>query len=300
MENLKQKAITALPIIALAWISFAWGTTWVASKEGVRHMPAIQLVAIRQFLGGTFFLIFFIIKGTKWPRREHWKSILILCFLNFICSNALSTWGLKYMSSGLGAIMGTIFPLWLVIIQIIKKEYVPRIAIMGLLVCFSGICVIFYEHLTDFLNPEFVFGIILSLIATFTWALCSYYTRTYATAFNPYFSLGLQMFISSILLYSACVATQTDIPIATIPIRSWYAIAYLVIIGSIITFVAFVYAVQKLPPTMSSVYAYVNPIVALLVGVWLFDEHLTWAIGIGCIITLFGLFIVNKSIRRNG
>ncbi len=298
MENLKQKTLSLLPIIALVWICFAWGTTWVASKEGVRYMPAIQLVAIRQFLGSIVFIVFFVIKKAKWPRKEQWRSILILCFLNFICSNALSTWGVKYISSGLGAIIGTVFPLWLVVIQIVKKEYVSRMAILGLLVCFSGICVIFYEHLTDFLNPEFVFGIILSLIATFTWALCSYYTRSYATTFNPYFSLGIQMFISSILLYSACIVTKTDIPIATIPLKSWYSIAYLVVIGSIITFIAFVYVLQKLPPTMSSLYAYVNPIVALLVGVWLFDELLTWAIVIGCSITLVGLFIVNRSIKK--
>jgi drug/metabolite transporter (DMT)-like permease len=285
-------------MLALIWISFAWGTTWIASKEGVRYMPAIQLVAIRQFLGGLAFVIFFTLKGTPWPRKKDWRNILILCFLNFICSNALSTWGVKYITSGLGAIIGTIFPLWLVLIQMIKKEYVPKSAIIGLLVCFTGICVVFYEHLLDFLNPSFVFGIALSVIATFTWALCSYYTRTYAQEFNPYFSLGIQMLLSSILLYSACVATGSNIPVAAIPLKSWYAIAYLVVIGSIITFIAFVYVLQNLPPTLSSLYAYVNPIVALILGVLFFNEPFTWFIGIGCSITLLGLFVVNRAIKK--
>jgi drug/metabolite transporter (DMT)-like permease len=298
LKNLKQKTLAALPVIALIWISIAWGTTWIASKEGVKHMPAIQLVAIRQFLGATIFIVFFLFKKAKWPNKTQWKSILILCFLNFICSNALSTWGVKYISSGLGAIIGTIFPLWLVVIQLVKKEYVPRNAILGLLVCFSGICVVFYEHLADFLNPNFVFGIILSVIATFTWALCSYYTRSYAQDFNPYFSLGIQMFISSILLYSICVATNNTIPVEAIPSKSWYAIAYLVIIGSVMTFIAFIYVLQKFPPTMSSLYAYVNPIVALLLGVLFFKEPLTWYIAIGCGITLTGLYFVNRSLRK--
>jgi drug/metabolite transporter (DMT)-like permease len=285
-------------MLALIWISFAWGTTWIASKEGVRYMPAIQLVAIRQFLGGLAFVVFFTIKGTPWPRKKDWRNILILCFLNFICSNALSTWGVKYITSGLGAIIGTIFPLWLVLIQMVKKEYVPKSAIIGLLVCFTGICVVFYEHLLDFLNPSFVFGIVLSIIATFTWALCSYYTRTYAQEFNPYFSLGIQMLLSSVLLYSACVATGSNIPVAAIPIKSWYAIAYLVVIGSIITFIAFVYVLQNLPPTLSSLYAYVNPIVALILGVLFFNEPFTWFIGIGCSITLLGLFVVNRAIKK--
>jgi drug/metabolite transporter (DMT)-like permease len=298
VEKLKQTILQSLPMIALVWISIAWGTTWIASKEGVRYMPAIQLVAIRQFLGATAFLLFFLIKREKLPTKKQWKSILILCFLNFICSNALSTWGVKYISSGLGAIIGTIFPLWLVLIQIIKKESVPQKAIFGLVICFSGICVVFYEHLTDFLNPDFVFGIILSVIATFTWALCSYYTRSYAQDFNPYFSLGIQMFLSSILLYGACIATGSNIPIASIPDKSWYAIAYLVVIGSIFTFIAFVYVLQKLPPTLSSLYAYANPIVALLLGVLFFKEEFTWFIGVGCTITLFGLYIVNRTLKK--
>jgi drug/metabolite transporter (DMT)-like permease len=298
LKNLKQKILKSLPIIALIWISIAWGTTWIASKEGVKYMPAIQLVAIRQFLGATIFIVFFLFKKAKWPNKTQWKSILVLCFLNFICSNALSTWGVKYISSGLGAIIGTIFPLWLVVIQLVKKEYVPRNAILGLLVCFSGICFVFYEHLADFLNPNFVFGIILSVIATFTWALCSYYTRSYAQDFNPYFSLGIQMLLSSILLYSVSIATNNTIPIAEIPNKSWYAIAYLVIIGSVMTFIAFIYVLQKFSPTMSSLYAYVNPIVALILGVLFFKEPLTWYIAIGCTITLTGLYFVNRSLRK--
>ncbi len=288
-----------MPVIALVWISFAWGTTWIASKEGVRYMPAIQLVAIRQFLGATVFLSFFIFKKAKWPNKSQWKSIFVLCFLNFICSNALSTWGVKYISSGLGAIIGTIFPLWLVLIQVVKKQYVPRNAIWGLLVCFLGICVIFYDHLADFLNPDFVFGIVLSVIATFTWALCSYYTVSYAQNFNPYFSLGIQMFISSILLYGICIGTNNTIPIDAIPVKSWYAIAYLVLIGSVMTFVAFIYVLQKFPPTVSSLYAYVNPIVALLLGVLFFKEPLTIAIGLGGILVLCGIYLVNLSIKKN-
>ncbi|MFM2327860.1 MAG: hypothetical protein RIR31_2062, partial [Bacteroidota bacterium] len=109
----KQKAL-----LALAWVCFFWGTTWLASKEGVRHMPAIQLCAIRQLLGGIIYLIYFIVKKHPWPKGKQWGAILILSFLNFMLSNGLSTWGVQYISSGLGAIIGAIFPLWLVIIAL--------------------------------------------------------------------------------------------------------------------------------------------------------------------------------------
>ncbi|HKH60273.1 MAG TPA: DMT family transporter, partial [Flavitalea sp.] len=82
--------------IALGLVSFFWGTTWIASKEGVRHMPALQLAGLRQLAGGFLYLIFFMSKGRVWPRGREWRSIIILSFLNFMLSNALSTWGVKY------------------------------------------------------------------------------------------------------------------------------------------------------------------------------------------------------------
>lgn len=288
-----------LPYIALIWLCIGWGTTWIASKEGVKHMPALQLVAIRQLFGALAFLgFFFIFKKITWPTKAQWKTILVLCFLNFICSNALSTWGVKYISSGLGAIIGTIFPLFLVGIQYINKEMVPKKAIYGLGICFMGICVVFYDYLSDFGKPEFIFGIIASVTAAFTWALCAFYTRNYANTYNPYLSLGIQMLISSVLIYSICFFTHQTIPINKIPENSWLAIAYLVIIGSILTFIAFIYALQTLPPTLSSTYAYINPIVAILLGVWQFEEKLTINMLVGVGVVLTGLYLVNMAIRN--
>ncbi|WP_310559575.1 EamA family transporter, partial [Flavobacterium sp.] len=106
-----------LPILALCWVSFFWGTTWLASKEGVKYMPALQLAGIRQFIGGILYVGFFLYKKTPWPKGKQWKVIFILSILNFVLSNGLSTWGVKYISSGLGAIIGAIFPLWIVLIS---------------------------------------------------------------------------------------------------------------------------------------------------------------------------------------
>jgi len=88
--------------LALAWTCFFWGTTWIASKVGVTHMPAIQLCAIRQLLGGGVYLLYFIITKHPWPKGKQWGTILVLSVLNFMLSNGLSTWGVQYISSGLG------------------------------------------------------------------------------------------------------------------------------------------------------------------------------------------------------
>jgi drug/metabolite transporter (DMT)-like permease len=287
-----------LPILALCWVSFFWGTTWIASKVAVETMPAFQMAGIRQGIGGILYVGYFLFKKTPWPKGEQWKTILILSILNFVCSNGLSTWGVKYISSGLGAIIGAIFPLWIVLIMLFKGEKINRLSILGFLVSFGGICFIFYEHLADFINPDFRFGIFLSLLATVTWAFGSLYTKKKAASFNPYFSLGLQMVISSFFILTVTEVTNTGVRIASIPAQSWWAMAYLVIIGSVLTFIAFIYALQKLSPEISSIYAYINPIVAVLFGTLLFGEPLTFFIAVGGIITLIGLYLVNYSIRK--
>lgn len=287
-----------MPILALCWVSFFWGTTWLASKEGVKHMPALQLAGIRQFIGGFLYVCFFLYKKTPWPKGKQWKTIIILSILNFVLSNGLSTWGVKYISSGLGAIIGAIFPLWIVLITVFRGEKIARLSILGLIVSFAGVCVIFYDHLADFIKPDFRFGIFLSLFSTLTWAYGTLYTRKKAASFNPYFSLGLQMVISSTILLAITGATGTGVSITAIPAISWWAIGYLTIIGSVLTFIAFIYALQNLPAHISSVYAYINPIVAVLLGAMIFGEPLTMAIAIGGGVTLCGLYLVNYSIRK--
>lgn len=287
-----------LPILALCWVSFFWGTTWIASKEGVKYMPALQLVAIRQFLGATLYLSYFIFKKTTWPKGKQWQTIFILSILNFVLSNGLSTWGVKYISSGLGAIIGALVPLWVVIISLFNGEKLLKLAIVGLVLGFAGVCVIFYEHLSDFLIFDFRFGIIISIISTLTWAFATLYTKKKAASFNPYFSLGIQMFISSILLFAYLGATGSAVRLSSIPMISWISIGYLVLFGSVLTFIAFIYALQHLPAEINSIYAYINPIIAVLLGAYVFGEPLTFSIAVGGIITLLGLYLVNQSIRN--
>lgn len=291
-------SVISLPILALCWVSFFWGTTWLASKEGVKHVPALQLAAIRQFIGGSLYLLFFIYKKTAWPKGKQWKTILILSLLNFVLSNGLSTWGVKYISSGLGAIIGALFPLWIVIISYFRGVSLARLSVIGLLISFGGICLVFYDYLPDFFKPDFRFGLFLSLLSTLTWAFGTVYTRKKAASFNPYFSLGLQMFLSSILLFAFTGATGTSVSLTAIPAIAWWSIGYLVVIGSVLTFIAFIYCLQHLPVELNSIYAYINPVVALLLGALLFNEPLTIKIIFGGAITLIGLYVVNRSIKN--
>jgi drug/metabolite transporter (DMT)-like permease len=303
--TIHKKGTRSKAIFALVLVCFLWGTTWIASKEGVRHMPALQLVGIRQLIGGLCFVAFFLVKGTKLPRGKEWIPVLVLTFLNFIMSNALSTWSVKYISAGLGAIMGAIFPLWLVVIGLFaSRERIPNKAIMGLLLGFGGVCIIFYEHLNDFVNPDFRFGILLSLIATWTWAFATVYTKQQAAHFNPYFSLGLQMLISGTTLMIFTKVTNSPsvpsfIPFSDIPWQSWVSIGYLVVFGSLIAFIAYLYALQHLPTEQASIYAYINPVVAVLAGWMVFEEKLSVFIAVGGAVALLGVYLVNKAFKAS-
>jgi drug/metabolite transporter (DMT)-like permease len=286
------------PVLALIWVCFFWGTTWIASKEGVKNIPAIQMCAMRQLFGGTLYLLYFGFTKHPWPKGKQWVTILILSILNFMLTNTLSTWGVKYISSGLGAIIAAIVPLWIVIITMFQGHRLPVKAITGLLLGFGGVCIIFYDHLKDFLFADFRFGIFLSLAASISWAFGSVYTKKHAAGFNPYFSMGLQMIISAIALSGVTYATGDMINIADIPLNGWMAISYLVIIGSVLTFIAYVYMLQLLPTSQASIYAYINPVVAVLLGAIIFNEKLNVYVAIGGAVTISGVYLVNNSFSK--
>jgi len=297
--TIHKKGTRSKAIFALALVCFLWGTTWIASKEGVKHMPALQLASIRQLIAGFLYVGFFLYKKIPLPKGKEWKPVLVLSFLNFIMSNGLSTLALRYeITAGLGAIIGAIFPLWIVVIGLfVSKEKMPTKAVIGMLLGFAGVCVIFYDHLTDFLDPKFQLGIVFSIIATWTWAIATLYTKQQAASYNPYFSLGLQMLISGICLTAFTTATGSAVPLSAIPWESWAAIAYLIIFGSLIAFICYLYALQNLPTEQASLYAYVNPIVAVLCGWIVFGEKVTIFIIIGGLVTLLGVYLVNRAFK---
>jgi drug/metabolite transporter (DMT)-like permease len=297
--TIRKKGTRAKAIFALAVVSILWGTTWLASKQGVKHMPALQLAGIRQFIGGSLYLIYFFVKGYSFPKLKEIGPLFILAFLNFVCANGLSTWGVKYISAGLGSIIGAIFPLWMVIIGLFSsKEKIPSKAIIGLILGFAGVCIIFYDHLKDFLVPDFRFGILLSIAATWTWAFGSLFTKQQAAKFNPYFGLGFQMVIAGVSLLIISSFDKNVLPLIAIPYQSWLAIAYLVIFGSVIAFVCYLYSLQHLPTEQASIYAYINPIVAVLLGAFIFDEKLTAVLAVGGLVTLYGVYMVNKAFKK--
>lgn len=288
--------------LALSITSIVWGTTWVASKIGVASIPALQMAYIRQFLGGLSFVLFFMLyKKLSFPTRKEFIWLLIMALLMFVVANGFSTWSLQYIPTGLSALVGALYPLSVVIIEMIffKNRNLSILTFIGLLLGITGIGIVFYENAFHHRPDGFIFGVGLSVTAMLAWSIGTIMIARNKFNMNPYYATGWQMLISSFILCIAAETTQPTVSILHIPWSAWAAIAYLVLLGSILSFVAFIYSMKKLPAAISSLYAYINPLVAMVTAAILLNEKLTIYILWGAIVTLAGVFLVNYSIKKN-
>ena len=282
--------------------SIVWGTTWVASKIAVMDMPALQMASIRQFFGGSFFVVFFLFyKKIGLPGRKQFGWLLMMSLLMFVMANGLSTWSLNYIPTGLSALIGALYPLSVVIIErfFFKVKNMTPLTFVGLLLGITGIGIVFYENAFQKHPDGFLFGVLLSVTAMLAWSVGTIFIVRNKVNMNPYYAIGWQMLIGSFILFIAAHTFQPAVPLAAITTKSWLAITYLVLAGSLLAFVAFIYSMKKLPAAVSSLYAYINPLVAMVAAYFVVDEKLTMNILWGAIVTLVGVFLVNYSIKRN-
>lgn len=292
-------ASTKKAYLALLVVCIVWGVSWVGTKEAVRFMPPLQMVGIRQIIAGLAYILYFIWRGDAFPKGKDWYPILLLSALNFMISNGLATVGVKYTTAGISAILGALFPLWLIIILTLRgKNSIPRLAWIGIILGFGGVCIVFYEHIAELFDSTFQIGIVLGLLAALAWAFGTIYTKEFAIDFNPYHSIGWQMVISGVVLNIIVNITGDVIPLREVRLYTWGAIAFLVIISSIIAFIAYLYALQKLPTSLVSIYAYINPIVAVITGSFFIQERITLVMLSGAVITLTGVYLVNRSLKK--
>ena len=285
--------------LALTLTSIIWGTTWVASRIGVQHVPGLQISYIRQFIAGSLLLIFFFIRGEKLPTWQQFRWLFVLSIFTFVLSNGFSTWSVKYVSSGLAALISALYPLCVVIIEMIffKRNNNTSLTFIGLFIGLAGVAIVFYENAFHEQPEGYSYGVILGVIAMIGWSIGTIYIARNKYQMNPYYAIGWQMFFGSFLICLLALTTNNNIPFIEIPSQTWIVIAYLVSFGSVVAFVAFIYTVKYLSPAIASLYAYINPLVAMIVGSILLDEPLTFNLIIGALITLAGVYIVNYSIK---
>ena len=286
--------------IALAVTSIVWGTSWIASRIAVQQVPAFEVAAIRQFIAGTLFAGFFLVKGEKLPSLQQLKWMAGMSVLLFVAANGLATMGVQYISSGLAALIAALYPLSVVIIERVfyKNTKITGFTFLGILLGISGIGLVFYEHTFHTQNPGYWIGVGVSILAMLSWSVGTIFIARKKMNINPYYATGVQMFFASFILLAIALISGKTIPVSQIPLKTWLAIAYLVVFGSILAFIAFIYTMKYLEPSIAALYAYINPIVATIIGSFLIKEALTLNILLGSLITLIGVYIVNQSLRK--
>ncbi len=281
-------------------VSFFWGTTYLASRISAQHIPGLFVAGVRQFVSGVLLVTYFKSMGYAWPDKKSWIKIAIQGVLLLCISNGLFTWAMEYIDSGLGAIIAGLVPLFVALFSILLLRFArfTPLMIAGLLVGFGGIVTIFYQHFTQLSNSKYSFGIGLAVIATISWSFGTVFASRYKPKTEILFSVGLQMLIAGCIMLFVCGISGKYVNLTQDHSNALWSLLYLIVIGSLLTYSAYVFAVSKLPATQVSVYAYINPIVAVFLGWLILHEQISMNVVTGTLITLGGVYLVNREFKK--
>lgn len=217
-----------------------------------------------------------------------------------VLGNGLVTWAEMYVPSGLAAIICSLTPIWIVGFNSFTKgkEILNAKIVFGFIICLLAQVLIFRNSLADFSSANYTIGIVFVLIANMAWALGSVYSKNHKTETHPLFGAGLQMISGGVIL-QIIGASMGEWSHFSPNADAWWSLAYLITFGSILAYGCYMYILKQMPATIVSTYAYINTIVAVVLGwLWL-NELLTWDMLAGVIITIAGLWLVNKGYNKN-
>ncbi|MEQ1584737.1 MAG: EamA family transporter [Cyclobacteriaceae bacterium] len=289
------KKETLLAYFCLAGICLIWGTTFLVMRIGVMHFPPFLFAAIRQLTAGLLLCSFILLfRKEKFPSLNTLRIQAFRGFLMITCGNGLVSWAEVFVPSGLAAIICSTMPVMVILINLsVNRSELPNWIIgIGVVTGLSGILLVFSEFLSDFANPNYRMGIILIFIATITWAVGSILTKRTIQNSNPFLNAGLQMFFGGLFCIPFSVGFD-NLNNVVWTSEVVFALAYLILIGSVTAFSMYAYTLSKLPITIASLYSYVNPLVAVVLGWFVLEEKLNLKIGIAFLVTVTGIYLVN-------
>ncbi len=283
--------------LSLALICIIWGTTYTAIKYAILDFPPFLLVGIRQTAAGLLLLFLAFGSGkTQMPQPRYMALQALTGLATITGGNGFITWGMQYVSSGLAAIIGSLTPVLVVLFSLAwhGKERIHGRMVMGVLFGFGGLALIFREGWQDFIRPEYRWGIAGCFASCITWSLGTVMAKQWnSNSVSPLLNAGLQItagglggFALSLFFDSTHTIHHTT--------QGWISVAYLTVIGSALAFTLYMFVLKHLSATISSLYTYINPVVAILLGWALLGERLTpWEV-VGMAVTIVGVWIVNS------
>lgn len=286
--------------LALALICIIWGTTYTAIKYAIEDFPPYLLVGVRQTAAGLLLLALALgSKGTVLPNRLYILRQSLTGLATITGGNGLITWGMQYVSSGLAAIIGSLTPVMVVLFSLVWHggERISARTVVGVLLGFAGLALVFHEGWQDFAKPDYRWGIAGCFGSCLTWSLGTVMAKQWnSPKIRPLLNAGIQVtagglggFVLSVLFDPTHHIDHS--------VNGWISVAYLALIGSALAFTLYMFVLRHLSATISSLYTYINPIVAILLGWALLGERLTAWEGVGMAITIIGVWVVNSSRR---
>ncbi|HEY9006544.1 DMT family transporter [Ohtaekwangia sp.] len=282
--------------LALAAICIIWGTTYLVMRMAVVEFPPFLFVSVRQIIAGFILAGFMLTIGkVKLAGRAYIIRQAIAGFFMITLGNGLVAWAEVHIPSGVAAVICSLMPVMVIIINLsINKDERPTVPIMlGVAIGMVGIVLIFSEYINQFTNIEYILGIVVTFVAVISWAGASIWLKKHSEQSNPFLNAGLQMFFGGIWMIPLSLIFD-DLSNVHWTSSVVFPLIYLIAMGSITAYACYSYALRKLPMTIVSLYAYVNPLVAVVLGWFVLDEKLNARIWMAIVLTVAGIYIVNR------
>jgi drug/metabolite transporter (DMT)-like permease len=294
---------------AFTTVYLVWGSTYFCIRVSVEHIPPMLVGAMRYVLAGLLMLLWCGLTGEKIFTWRAMKPAVISGLLLLVGGNGALIWAEQYVPSSLAAILLASGPIWFVVLDkgTWKENFRNRATITGLIVGSIGVLLLFGERLLTEPagggarggNNEMI-ALVLLVLASISWAAGSLYSKYKAAGTSNSVNAGLQMTAAGIffMVCSAASGEWSQFRPQAVPWSAWLSILYLVTMGSLVAYSAFTWLLQVRPAAQVSTHAYVNPVVAVLLGAFFLGEQLTWLQLLGLTVILVSVLLINMAKYR--
>lgn len=300
---------TASPIwviIAFATVYIVWGSTYFFIRMAMPAIPPLLLGAMRFITAGALTMIWCIIKGEKIFILKSIVTSAIAGILLLCGGNGAVIWAEQKLPSAMVAILVSAAPIWFVLLDRVNwgVNFKSRSTIAGLLVGFAGVILLFGEQLNNIFAGGSVGSklpdMFLLILGAIAWSAGSLYSKHNPSEGSAAVNVAWQMLIAGLIFLPGSIihGEFKDLQLQSIPLKSWLALGYLVVFGSIAAFSAYVWLLQVRPATQVSTYAYVNPVIAVILGILFAGEHISILQVTGLFIILGSVLLINLSKYR--
>jgi drug/metabolite transporter (DMT)-like permease len=289
-------------LLAFGFIYFVWGSTYLAIRVGVHEVPPLMFAAMRFFAAGAALYGWTMLRGEQAPNARQWISACVLAALIFVGDYGLLFWAEIRVPSGIAAVMMATIPVFIALGEIVflgTQRMTWRLGI-ALIVGIAGVAVLTLRTLNLSGMPVEPLGAAALIVAAACWGVATILTRKLELPASKVVSSGAQMLAGGIMLFAASAAFGEfgRFDVRKVSSGAWWALAYLVVVGSIIGFTAYIWLLHHQSPTKVGTYAYVNPVVAVVVGYFLGGEELGMRTVVGPALVIVSVVMITTARKR--